>query len=300
MTAVQSSSGHDSPADRIDSLCDAFESRWRAGEQPRIEDFLVLAPESNRSVLLHELLAVERECRQQSSAALGLDEALRRFPQDATLVRELFEKPASEVDSVFAAEQTSLPAGSSPSKRRGQGHTDPRSTVTWIRDIPSDSATRDSASTPDTLPRQRFGDYELLHEIARGGMGVVYKARQLKLNRVVALKMILAGELASPEAIERFRTEAQAAANLDHRGIVPIYEVGEINGLHFFSMGFVEGPSLATRLREQPLTSRAAVEIVIEIAEAIDYAHQNGIIHRDLKPQNILLTLEVRTKIKDF
>ena len=298
MTVIQPSSGHDSPADRIDSLCDSFESQWCAGQQPRIEDLLRLVPEAERAVLLRELLVVEIECRQQSGPALGLDEALLRFPQDLALVRALFDKPTSEVESAFNLEQTSLPAGQSPPA--GEVDTDPLATVTGTVEWNSGFDAGAAISAPGASRPQRFGDYELLHEIARGGMGVVFKARQIKLNRIVALKMILAGAVASPEAIERFRTEAQAAANLDHQGIVPIFEVGEINGRHFFSMGFVEGPSLAARIREQPLTTRATVEIVIEIAEAIDYAHQNGIIHRDLKPQNILLTLEGRPKITDF
>ncbi|MBI3861150.1 MAG: SUMF1/EgtB/PvdO family nonheme iron enzyme [Planctomycetia bacterium] len=145
-----------------------------------------------------------------------------------------------------------------------------------------------------------FGDYELIQEIARGGMGVVFKARQVTLNRIVAVKMILGGQLAGPEDVQRFHTEAEAAAQLDHPGIVPVYEVGEQDGQHFFSMGFVEGQSLAKRVAEGPLEPRAAAEIVKTVSEAVQYAHDKGVIHRDLKPGNILLDKEGKPRVTDF
>ncbi|MFI5461465.1 MAG: protein kinase [Isosphaerales bacterium] len=140
----------------------------------------------------------------------------------------------------------------------------------------------------------------MIREIARGGMGVVFRARQVSLNRTVALKMILAGQLANETDVKRFYTEAEAAANLDHPGIVPIFEVGQHEGQHYFSMGFVEGQSLSQRLAEGPLPAREAAELIRRVSESIEYAHQHGVIHRDLKPANILLDPEGNPRVTDF
>ena len=145
-----------------------------------------------------------------------------------------------------------------------------------------------------------FGNYSLIRKLASGGMGVVYLARQESLGREVALKMILTGEHASPAEIHRFHMEAEAAAKLDHPGIVPIFEVGEQDGQHYFSMGYVEGGSLAARIKPGPLPTRQAADLVRRVAEAVEYAHQCGIIHRDLKPSNILLDREGHPKVTDF
>ncbi len=145
-----------------------------------------------------------------------------------------------------------------------------------------------------------FGDYELLSVIARGGMGVVYKARQISLHRIVALKMVLSSEFAPPEEVQRFYSEAKAAALLDHPGIVSIFEVGEHNGQHFFSMTYVEGSSLAAKLNQGSLEPIEAARLIREVAQAVQYAHEHGVIHRDLKPSDILLDLQDRPRDTDF
>ena len=152
---------------------------------------------------------------------------------------------------------------------------------------------------PATFPRA-FGSFELLGEIGRGGMGVVYKARQQELDRVVALKMILQSHLASPDHVRRFQAEAKAAAKLRHSHIVPIHEVGQLHGQDFFTMEYIEGQSLAQRLTRRPMDTAAAVRIVAAIARAVDYLHKQGVVHRDLKPSNILLDADGDPYLTDF
>ena len=151
-----------------------------------------------------------------------------------------------------------------------------------------------------TLPTI-IGDYELIEELGRGGMGVVFRARQISLDREVAIKMILRGRLASEADLQRFLAEASATARLQHPNIVPVYEAGDIEGRPFFSMQLVNGETLAERVINQgPLPQREIAKIVASIARAIGFAHEQGILHRDLKPSNILLASDGTSLITDF
>ena len=149
------------------------------------------------------------------------------------------------------------------------------------------------------LPCQ-FGDYELLEELGRGGMGMVFRARHRTLNRIVAIKMLLRGRFATGENKARFHQEAQAAAGLNHPGIVSVFEVGEHEDRMYFSMPFIDGETLATRLERGRLPQRRAAKLVADVAEAVDFAHQHGVIHRDLKPSNILIDHDGNPRITDF
>ncbi|MEC9095867.1 MAG: serine/threonine-protein kinase, partial [Planctomycetota bacterium] len=157
-----------------------------------------------------------------------------------------------------------------------------------------------SEAVPVRTTPCRLGDFELLEELGRGGMGIVYRANQQSLNREVALKMILPGRLASQEQRERFQYEAEAAAKLDHNGIVPVYEVGELEDCPYFSMKLIHGQTIKDLVQNELYNSRDAAEIGLAISMAIHYSHNQGILHRDLKPSNLLIDQDGSPHITDL
>ena len=166
---------------------------------------------------------------------------------------------------------------------------------------PGETPRRSDQLTPsDNGAPVEFGDYELLEEIGRGSQGMVYRARQKSLNRIVALKVIALGHWATEPHVKRFRREAEAAARLNHPCIVPIYEVGERDGACYFSMGLVEGGQLDAILEREPMPIRSAVELIVKLARTVQYAHQHNILHRDIKPGNILLDKNGEPHLTDF
>ena len=229
----------------------------------------------NRDLRLASLL-VELTEAQQSGRGQSLEQTVAAHPDLADELRELW-------GAVMLADAVASHVSNS-----SQTAVHPSQSPTTILPVPRVE-----------LPRQ-LGDYELLEELGRGGMGVVYRAQQVSLDRTVAVKMILRGQLATGADRARFRAEAEAAAKLDHPNIVPVYEVGELDGQPYFSMKFVAGTTLARLLADGPLEPREAAALLVPVAKAIQFAHRAGLLHRDLKPSNILIDEEGQPHVTDF
>jgi eukaryotic-like serine/threonine-protein kinase len=306
---------------QADSICDRFERAWRAGERPLIEEYLESASEPGRSILFRELLATELELRLHGGERTDPQQYAARFPAHRALIGPVFDdlatsdasRPTPGLGEAPPPGRTDLelrPSAAAIVRRWGaffRGHgrqgagADP-ATALPITEQPGEAATIGVAGIGplDKPMLAGLSQFELLSELGRGGMGVVYKARHRQLNRMVALKMLGDGKHALPENRARFLVEGEAVARLHHPNIVQIHEIGEADGHPFVTLEMLEGGSLADRLKGATQPGRAAAALVATLAEAIHAAHQAGIVHRDLKPSNILFDRDGVPKIVDF
>lgn len=253
-----------SPSHRAIALRTDLRQRWNTDQQFAVEQYLEQFPElSNDSEILVELILTEIELREAQGEVVSMDELERRFP--------------NLTESLYQA-------------------------LSVRRNVTSRSGlySQELSANDNATVHRSIASYEILGELGRGGMGVVYKARQTGLNRLVALKMILHADHASTEARLLFEREAQAIARLKHQNIVQIYEIGEHEEKPFFSLEFVTGGSLDRHLHDATMDAKEAATLVESLAQGIHAAHRAGVIHRDLKPANVLLSEDGTPKITDF
>jgi serine/threonine-protein kinase len=262
-----------------------FQRRWDGGPRPRVEDYLGAWPAlAERRELLLDLICQEMLSRQGDGERLDSAEYEARFPDLAAPLRRQLD-----LLRLIASQETVLP-------RAAGAEGDPLRLTHAQSPEDQERGSRASAAEPGvSVP-----GYEVLGLLGKGGMGVVYKARHLRLNRVVALKMVLGGAHATPDQLARFLSEAEALAALQHPNVVQVYDSGQHEGLPFIALEYVPGGSLADRLRDGPLVAKEAARIVELAARGVQAVHDKGIVHRDLKPGNILLAEDGTPKVTDF
>lgn len=248
----------------LDRLYDEFERLWTDGQRPAVADFLARVPLVIHGHALPELLAIEVDGRRELGEHPIAADYLSAFSKHQHIVLRLFDRDQA------------------------------------IQDTTQPSATFNSETLTDAQAAPTLDDYEILEELGRGGMGIVYKARQKSLDRIVAVKVIRAGEFAVREQIDRFLSEAKATARLQHPGIVNIFEVGQSVDQYYISMEYIQGHTLDHVLKSSGAPEIKVLGYVGEVADAIQFAHENGIIHRDIKPANILIDQFGRARVMDF
>jgi serine/threonine protein kinase/tetratricopeptide (TPR) repeat protein len=285
---------HDHPALRLDAVCDRFESAWRAGRRPRIEDCLIDAAGAERADLLHALLQVERDLRRGDGEDPDPDEYRRRFPDDPRPVAEAFADDGSAAGIVAAGTIRMGPPRASGAR--------PEPDV--------DGGPMAAGGGPTAVP----GRFVILRRHARGGLGEVFVAYDKELHREVALKEIRPDRADDGESRARFVLEAEITGSLEHPGIVPVYGLGEFGGGRpFYAMRFVQGDSLKAAIErfhaadgpardtgERALALRDLLRRFIDLCNAIAYAHSRGVLHRDIKPGNVMLGKYGETLVVDW
>ena len=252
---------------RLDEICDPFEKAWKAGQRPRIEDYLANVPEAERSQVLWELLALELAYRRDANETLNPDEYQQRFPEHAELIQGVFREKSRQADS----SDQQVTTGPEP-------------------------ANGEEADQPIQL-----GRYKIATRLGAGGFGIVYRGYDEELRRNVAIKVPHRQRIAQPEDVEKYLAEARILAGLDHPHIVPVHDVGRTeDGLCYVVSKFVEGSDLARKMRETRFGFFESAQLVATVAEALQYAHEKRLVHRDLKPANILLDSRNKPYLTDF
>jgi WD40 repeat protein len=275
---------------RVQQVVYRFEAAYEGGPRPEIDAYLPAQADERRAALVH-LVHIDLERRLKAGEAARVEDYLERYP-------ELAHDPAVILDLVAA-------------EYRQRRRREPQVTATdylerfpqlagQLRPLLEATPPEGPISCPPAGELPAVPGYEVLRELGRGGMGVVYQARHVQLNRLVALKMVLRADLAGPQALVRFLFEAEVAARVQHANVVQIFEVGTHGRLPYFALEYVDGGTLADRLAGRPWPPRRAAELVQTLARATHVAHLQGIIHRDLKPANVLLTAGGTPKIGDF
>jgi tetratricopeptide (TPR) repeat protein len=291
--------------ERLEAILNRFEDAWQSGERPTLEDYLAQA-DAERAALLCELVHIDLELRRRAGEPVSLGDYLARFPglaQETVVLAALgspLRSPPPKPEPVQAGPSSDTPCGlmDLPSAITLTLRRHPDTSGPALGKEPAHAG----AGTADgCMGLPRIPGYEILAEVGRGGMGIVYKAHHLALNRVVALKMLRTGSNASTEEVMRFLNEAEAVARLHHPNIVQVHDVSRHERQPYFTMEFVEGGSLARDLAGIPQPARQAAALVEALARAVAVAHQHGVIHRDLKPSNVLLSgSPLVPKISDF
>ncbi len=283
------------PSEQVKQLCTAFKAAWQealqGGPAPAPDTYLVQVTGADRVLLCSSLEKIQKEYE----VRLPLGDAAAAGESDWRLDTAK-AGPDATID-----QKTTPPSNSThPPRQEESKSTVGEATIDQVGASEGGDTEFVVENKPGKAPRPEVAGYEILGVLGHGGMGVVYKARQVRLNRVVALKMVLAGAHASPQQLARFLTEAEAVAQLQHPNIVQIYEIGEHDGLPYFSLEFVDGGILTKKIAGKPQPAREAAETIELLALAMFAAHERGVIHRDLKPANILLTADGLPKITDF